>query len=162
MRVSDLVRWKAANLEQEQRDPVEGTRAEINRLFDDFLRDFRSMQQGGPLNAFNPSMNLSETEQTIEATIELPGLDENDIDVSLGPEGLTIKGEKRTEQEDEGTNYVRRERSYGYFSRTVPLPSQSIDRDKVEASFEKGVLRVTIPKKEAEPDSRRRIEVRTE
>ena len=162
MRVSDLVRWKAANLEERQTDSMSGVREEMNRLFEEFFRDFRQMQEGSGLSTFNPSTNVSQSADAIEASIELPGLDENDIDVTLGPHSLTIKGEKRTEKEAEEKSYVHRERSYGYFERTIPLPRNAIDRDNVEATFEKGVLHIRIPKKEESTETRRRIEVRSE
>lgn len=162
MRVSDLVPWRGRTLSRRGQDSVYDMREEMNRLFEEFFQEFGPAKDGGELAAFNPSMNLTESDEVIEATVELPGMDEGDIDVSLGPEGLTIKGEKQVESEEDGKSYFRRERSYGYFERTVPLPMEAVDRDNVEASFEKGILRVTIPKQEPQKETRRQIEVRSE
>jgi HSP20 family protein len=72
-------------------------------------------------------------------------MDEKDIDVSLTRDTLTIKGEKKEEKEEQGKDYYRMERSYGSFTRSVPLPVE-VDTDKVQATFKKGVLDITLPK----------------
>ena len=72
-------------------------------------------------------------------------MDEKDIDVSLTRETLTIKGEKKEEKEDKGKDYYKMERSYGSFTRSIPLPVE-VDTDKVQATFKKGVLEITLPK----------------
>jgi HSP20 family protein len=72
-------------------------------------------------------------------------MNDKDIDVSLTKDSLTIKGEKKEEKEDKGKNYYRMERSFGSFTRTVPLPAE-VDTEKAKADFVKGVLTVTLPK----------------
>ena len=81
----------------------------------------------------------------IKVSAELPGMDEKDIDVSLTRDTLTIKGEKKEEKEDTGKDYYKMERSYGSFTRSIPLPVE-VDTDKVQATFKKGVLEITLPK----------------
>jgi HSP20 family protein len=90
-------------------------------------------------------VDVAEMEDEIKVSAELPGLDNEDIDVSLSDDVLTISGEKKEEKEEKGKNYYRSERSYGAFRRDIPLPSQ-VDADKVDAVFQKGVLTITLPK----------------
>jgi len=78
---------------------------------------------------------------------EVPGIDAQDIDISVTGDVLTIKGEKKSEQEEKEANYHLVERNYGSFSRCLKLPA-AVDLDKIEAKYEKGVLTVTCPKKE--------------
>jgi HSP20 family protein len=121
---------------------------EIEKTFDDFSR--RS-----PLAGFSgfgngvaaPKIDVAEGKDAIEVTAELPGVDEKDIDITLADGYLTIRGEKKTERDetDKDKNWHLIERSYGSFSRTVALPYDP-DSTKVEAKFEKGVLRVRMPK----------------
>ncbi len=92
-----------------------------------------------------PRLDVSETEKEIVLTAELPGVEKSDIEVTVSDNMVTIKGEKKKEEEKKGKNYYRMERSYGSFRRSVALPCE-VDRSKVDASFKKGVLTVTLPK----------------
>ena len=94
-----------------------------------------------------PSVNISEDEHNITVEAELPGMESRDIDISLHNNMLVLQGEKRFEDEQNKGNYQRIERSYGAFSRTIPL-SSSVDEDNVKASFKNGILTVTLPKQE--------------
>jgi HSP20 family protein len=94
-----------------------------------------------------PALNISEDEKNITVEAELPGMDSKDIDISLQNNMLVLQGEKRFEEEKKEGSYHRIERSYGSFSRTIPL-SSTVDEDKVKASFKNGVLTVTLPKQE--------------
>jgi HSP20 family protein len=107
---------------------------------------------------FVPSLDVTETDEAIEVHLEVPGVEEKDLDVSLTDDLLTISGEKRSEHEDKDDTVHRIERRYGRFSRTLRLPG-TVDAGRVEASYEAGVLKVVLPKTpEAKP---RRIEVKT-
>jgi HSP20 family protein len=95
-----------------------------------------------------PSIDVAETDKAIEITAELPGLERKDVDISLEDNVLTIRGEKKVEQEqkdDKNKNYRLAERSYGVFYRVLELPT-AIDPSSVQATMSKGVLKVTIPK----------------
>ena len=96
-----------------------------------------------------PRIDVAEDGQSVMLTAELPGVSENDIDVSLVGDQLTIKGEKRSAHDDkkesEGFTVHRRERSYGAFQRTITIPYQ-IDPDQVAAQFKDGILKITLPK----------------
>lgn len=163
MRVSDLVPWRsnlpARRERRTEEDSLDLMRREMDQLFSDFFRGFETTGEGSAV--FNPRINVTETDNEIEATVELPGLSEEDIDLRLTRDGLTIQGEKKAEEEEEGKNYYRRERAYGYFQRTIPLPPDIVDRDRVEADFDQGVLTVTMPKREEAQSVSRRIPVRS-
>jgi len=116
---------------------------------------------GSRLSSFVPAVNVSETGRELQITAELPGLDEQDVEVTLNRDSLTIRGEKRNEFEDKGRDYYRMERSYGSFHRTIPLPGE-VDTEKVDARFNKGVLTVTLPKLPEHRLGSRKIQIKTE
>lgn len=120
-------------------------RKEMDRLWERFLAEgpFRSRLP----EQWEPSVDLAETKDKIIVTAELPGLDAKDVSVSLMGDLLTIKGEKKkeTEEKDEHTHII--ERYYGAFERSFRLP-ENVQADKIEANFEKGILKVTLPKTE--------------
>ena len=144
-------------------DPFLSLHREMNRLFDDAFRGAPAAAgQGSGAGSFvNALMNVSETDNEVRITAELPGVTEWDIDVSLDDDVLTIRGEKKFERteggEKESFHFV--ERSYGTFQRAVRLPFP-INPDQVRASFENGVLTVSLPKT-AQAERTRRIQVRT-
>jgi HSP20 family protein len=104
---------------------------------------------------------VAETDDAVEVSAELPGLDEDDVRVTLDNGILTVEGEKKTEREEKKRGVFFSERSYGRFQRSVALPA-GIDESKVKASFKKGVLRVTIPKAESARATRRSIPIEAE
>jgi HSP20 family protein len=123
---------------------MEDMERHIERMFGESL--FTSLWSRVPeAKAWLPDLDVFEKDGKFIVKAELPGLDENDIDVSVQGNMLTIKGEKKTEQEVKEEDYYRCERSYGSFFRSIPLPS-SVDKDKVEADYHNGVLEVTLPK----------------
>ena len=132
-------------VKREEYNPFSLLRQEMNSVFDNFLRGFELEPFAGRFGAFSPSVDVKETEKEIKVSAELPGMNDKDIDVSLTKDSLTIKGEKKEEKEDKGKNYYRMERSFGSFTRTVPLPAE-VDTEKAKADFVKGVLTVTLPK----------------
>jgi HSP20 family protein len=126
-------------------EPFGSLRRDIERLFEDFSRD---LGWGVPAAAgvgMAPRVDVSETEGEIKIEVELPGVDEKDVEVMMSDGRLTIKGEKKQEKEEKKKDYHMVERSYGSFARSIALPFQA-DPDKVKATFAKGVLTVTVPK----------------
>ena len=93
-----------------------------------------------------PAMDLVEDDQSYKLEVEMPGMDEKDITITLLDNLLTIHGEKSTSKKDERKNYIAREINYGRYERSISLP-QASDANKVTASFKKGMLWITIPKK---------------
>lgn len=125
-------------------DPFLQLHREMNRLFDDFFTDFGtpSFFSGGNGGRSRPiHMEYKDTDRALEIEAELPGVEEDDIDVQLSDNLLTVKAEKKFEEEEGG----RSTRSYSSFSRSIALP-YDIDGDKVEATFKNGVLKLTLPK----------------
>lgn len=139
--------------------PVDLFRDEMNRLFDSFFRGFDVEPFNAAGSTFSPKVDVVETGTEIKISAELPGMDEKEIEVSLGKDSLTIKGEKKVEKDEKGKDYFRMERSYGSFSRTIALPVQ-IDPDKVVADFQKGVLTVTLPKSSKTVQTTKKIAVK--
>jgi HSP20 family protein len=120
-----------------------GMKQEMDRLFDRF---FESKWDEFPaLGEWAPSMDISETKDSLVAKVEVPGMEEKDIQVSLQENLLTIKGEKKHEKEEKDEHYHRVERSYGVFTRSLRLPV-AVDGSKVTATFKNGLLTVTLPK----------------
>jgi HSP20 family protein len=119
---------------------------EIDRVFDAFRLNgwrtpFAAFEGGG----FSPSMEVTETEKSIEVTMEIPGIDEKDIEILVANDVLTVRGEKKAEREETDKNYRLLERSYGHFERSISLPSGT-SADAVKASTNKGVLKLSVPK----------------
>jgi HSP20 family protein len=119
---------------------------EIDRLFEDFSRGFGTLGMQGNTSLV-PSIDVSETDKDIEISVELPGLERKDVDISIEDDVLTVRGEKKFEsdKDDKDKNYHFTERSYGMFYRMLQLPP-GVDPSKVQATMSKGVLKVTIPK----------------
>lgn len=92
-----------------------------------------------------PAVDVSETDKEIAVTAELPGIEPKDVEITLDKGLLTIRGEKKFEEEEKKENYHRIERSYGSFTRSISLPAE-VDESKVKAKFDKGVLNVTMQK----------------
>ena len=136
-----------------EQNPFSMLQHEIDRLFDGFTRSFAPFSQ----NPVVPNMDVAETDQAIELTAELPGLQEKDIEVTLTDKVLTIRGDKKSEREETNKNYHLVERRYGSFARRMELPP-GIDASKIDAKFSNGVLVVTVPK--SSPSVARKIDVK--
>ncbi|GBF28019.1 spore protein SP21 [bacterium MnTg02] len=126
-------------------DPFRAMHREMDRLFDEFGQTFRTSAPAARFNGLTPNINVSETDEAIEITVELPGVAEDDIDLTLVDNMLTIRGEKKSEIEEKDKNYHLVERSFGSFERSIALPYE-LDTDQIKADFQKGVLTVRLPK----------------
>ena len=133
-------------------DPFSALRAEMNSLFDSLMGGSQlSLACSAPAEAealrlLTPHVDVKETDKEIVVEAELPGMDEKDISLALQDGVLTIRGEKKQEYDEEKENYRVMERRYGSFQRSLRLPD-TVDEDKVEASFGNGVLKVIVPKR---------------
>ena len=116
---------------------------EMDRLFDRLSTP--KWEDFPALGEWSPSMDISETKESLVVKVEVPGMDQKDIRISLQENLLTITGEKRQEKEEKEERYHRVERSYGAFTRGVRLPV-GVDGSKVAATFKNGLLTVTLPK----------------
>ena len=145
-------------------------RDEMNHLFDDFFSDFgrrtpslfRGYEPawllGRRRGATTPAVDIVEDDKAVTLTAELPGMKEEDIEVVVRDNVLCVKGEKKSETEEEKENFYLAERHYGAFKRTFRLP-ETADADKIEAAYEDGLLTVTVPKKAQAVKTEKKIKV---
>jgi len=150
--------------------PFENLRREIDRLFDDWdgglwRSPFRRslfeapFWRGESALPSVPAVDIAETEKGYEITAELPGMDEKNMEVKFADGVLTIKGEKQEEKEEKKKDYYLSERNYGSFQRSFQVPD-GVENDKIEASFKKGVLTVTLPKSAEAQKAEKKIAVK--
>jgi HSP20 family protein len=119
----------------------------MNRLF----RESQGPEEPLTTTSFAPPVDVYEDEHNVILKIEVPGIDEKDIDVRIENNVLTIHGERQFEKEEKEENFRRVERQYGTFTRTFTLPT-TVDAEKVSANYDKGILKIALPKKaEAKP-----------
>jgi HSP20 family protein len=131
----------------------------INRMFDEFFHGFSLAPWAEERMEWLPLVDVSETDDAVRVTAELPGIPAKEVDISLTDDLLTIRGEKKSEQSQMKRDYHRVERSYGLFTRTVRLPAV-VDAEKVEATFRDGILTVTMPKREEAKTRKVKIDVK--
>ncbi len=151
--------------------PFETLRHQVDRLFDEFDRDFwaapfrRSTFDLEPFwrrqitGANVPAVDIVEKDSAFEVKADLPGLDEKNVEVKLTDGMLTIKGEKHEEKEEKKKDFYLHERQFGAFERSFRVPD-TVDADKIEAQFKKGVLTVTLPKKPEARKPEKKIEIK--
>jgi len=161
-RGSSLVPWRRedgpfAGLRRE----IEALHRDIDRVFDDLWSGRWPSWQLEPMGRaeFLPQLDMTEDDQAFHVTVDLPGMDEKDVDVTLSDRTLTIRGEKKEEKEIKEKDVHRRERAYGYFRRQIELPAE-VDADKVSATYRKGVLTIDLPKTQQAQEQAKRIEVK--
>jgi HSP20 family protein len=122
----------------------------LNRLYRDSV-SADAQDQSLATSAFAPPVDVYEDEHNITLKIEVPGIDEKDIDVRIENNTLTVHGERKFEKDEKEENFRRVERQYGSFTRSFTLPT-TVDAEKVSANYDKGILKVTLAKKaEAKP-----------
>jgi HSP20 family protein len=121
----------------------------MNRLFHDSFGD--GPEEALTTTAFAPAVDVYEDEHNVTLKIEVPGIDEKDIDVRIENNTLTVHGERKFEKDEKEENYRRVERQYGSFTRTFTLPN-TVETENVSANYDKGVLKIKLAKKaEAKP-----------
>lgn len=119
----------------------------LSRSFDDLFNEFFSNTPSYKRDGFMPSVDISETEAQFELSVELPGMKKEDIKLDLENGRLTISGERKFENKENGKNFHRVESRFGTFNRTFHLPD-SIDEDTIGATYTNGILNITIDKSE--------------
>ena len=168
MAVRDLIPWGRSRtpvpstMQSDEVSPFLTLHREMNRLFDDVFNRFDSGMPSvfGRLPGWSsgswPSLEVNASDNEIRVSAELPGMDEEDIELLVDQDVLTIRGEKKSETEDKGRHFS--ERYYGRFERSIALPFE-VEEDKAEASFKNGVLTVTLPKSAKAQDTAKRIAI---
>ena len=125
---------------------------EMSRLFDDVSRAGEG--QGGRGGLIAPRLDVRETDKEIHVSVELPGVSEEDVEVDVDDDLLTVRAEKKEEREVERADQHVTERLFGVFQRSIRLP-QSVDAQAVKATLDNGVLQIAIPKSEQQKSNRR-------
>ena len=129
-------------------------RERLPGLFGRFEKDLdnlmeRLLTDGGALmEGFAPRVSIAETDSQFDVTVDLPGIDPKEVQVEMRGNELWLTGERKQEKEEKDKNYHRVEQQYGRFERVIPLPV-AVDDGKIEAHYQDGVLKITIPKSEA-------------
>jgi len=131
-----IVRWEPLR-------EISSLQTEMNRLFNQAFD--HPQGNGGSVRRWTPAMDLLETEDHFVLRADLPGMTEEDVNVELEDNALTVSGERKSEHQERNEGYYRVERAFGSFSRSLTLP-KGIDPESVTAEFERGVLEVRIPK----------------
>ncbi|MCE5209236.1 MAG: Hsp20/alpha crystallin family protein [Chloroflexi bacterium] len=153
-------RRRSADLDvRRETDPILSLQNEMNRMFDTFFEYPFGSHPMGDWESFAPSIDVYETDKEIKVDVELPGIDEKDIDITLGNNVLTISGKKETEETEKNKSFYRHERSYGSFRRSIQLPDD-VDEDKIDATYNKGILKIVLPKTEQSVSLRKKIEIK--
>jgi HSP20 family protein len=158
MQIKDLLPWarkdEPAEVKGAEQNPISALQRDMNRAFESFWSQ-ASRSFGGLTGSGDgvPRLDVVETDTGVEVSIELPGLDEKEVEVTLTDEALTIRGEKKIERREEKKGYYVSERSYGSVYRSIPLPA-GVDSDKAEATFKNGVLTVRLPQS---PEAKARV-----
>lgn len=153
-------------------DPFVRMHETVDRLFDDFFNNTvgwsvgrQQPGQSGALSLMTPQLDISETDEAYKLSVDLPGVESKDIELSADEESLTIRAEKQRENtgsDDEGTRFHRVERSFGRFERMLTLPADA-DTDNISARYTNGVLEVSVPRrKDIEHTRGRRIEIESD
>jgi len=127
-------------------DPFRGLSTlqdEVNRLFES---SFHGRADNSALTSWAPAVDIYETENDLVLKADLPDLNEKEIDIRVENNMLTVRGERKFEQQVKEENYLRIERTYGSFSRSFGLPN-TVNTEGINASYKNGVLRVTMPKR---------------
>jgi HSP20 family protein len=182
MRMDKLAPWNWFNREEGQESarfpvrrkespgyvghPLMQIHNEIDRMFDEFFSGFRDRESGDmwdslmPSGLIKPNLDISESDTEYSIAVELPGVDEKNVELELVDNSLRIKGEKKRETEKKDKNYHCVERSYGTFQRVLALPEDA-DREGIQADYKNGIMTISIPRKpELKPETRK-IDIKT-
>jgi HSP20 family protein len=151
-----LIRWNPTRDLVSFPSEISNLQREMNRMFDSFFRS--GADEPGLLSGnWMPPVDVAEEENEYIVKVELPGVNKDDVKITLESNILTIRGEKKDEKEIKEKNYHRMERNYGSFQRSFTLPT-TVKTDKIDASYKDGILVVTLPK--AEESKPKQIEVK--
>jgi HSP20 family protein len=163
MQIKDLIPWarkdSAPEAKSSQDNPIAALQRDMNQLFENFWN--RIGHFDWPWGSGEAKSDVVEVDNAIEVSIELPGMELKDIEVTVSDDMLTVKGEKRIERKEEKKGYYLSERSYGAIYRTIPLPP-GVDGEKAQASFKNGVLTIRLPQTPEAKAKVKRIEVKND
>ena len=149
-------------------DPFSQIRQEIDRVFDSAFSGFgfpsigfgRELTPAAQTDWLKPTLDVGASDKEYTISVELPGVDEKDVQLELINDTLKIKGDKKQQKEEKEKNYYRMERSYGSFQRVLSLPEDA-DQDNIKAVYKNGIMNITIPRKAAPKTEVKQIEIKT-
>ncbi len=147
--IMTLIKWTPKELVE--------TKQELGRFFEDFLRPLNELSLSNG-SSWQPTANIAESKDAYEISLELPGLKKDDIEVNLENNTLTVIGKREEEKQEKSKEYHRIERRYGSFCRSFSLPTR-VEAGKIHASYEDGLLEVTVPKAEEAKKKTVKVEV---
>ncbi len=154
-----LIPWRPKEMWWDPFQDLERIQNEMNRLFDSSLGGLKTRESGLLEGAWNPAIDIYDSKDNIMVKADVPGMKKDEIDISVHGDTLVIKGEKKQENKTKEKDFVRTERFYGSFNRTLRLPSE-VDSEKVNASYMNGVLEIVLPKKEEARPKQLKIDVK--
>jgi HSP20 family protein len=184
MDIKKLAPWNWFKKEQEQEgtmlpirrqetqtryaDPFSQIRQEIDRVFESAFSGFgfpstgfgRELTPMAQRDWLKPTLDVGASDKEYTISVELPGVDEKEIQLELSNNTLKIKGEKKQEKEEKEKNYYRMERSYGSFQRVLSLPEDA-DQEKINATYKNGIMEIAIPRKASQKTETKKIEIKT-
>lgn len=166
MSIRGLIPWHRkghshvpSTLAETHRNPLQSLHNELDRTFDDvFQLSTLGQQWFGSGADIWPKIDITDDEREVKIIADMPGMEQNDINVSIEDGILTLKGEKLSESENKETHFS--ERFYGQFERRIPV-GYELDDDKIDAHFANGVLKITLPKSENAKSKMKPIKIRT-
>ena len=147
-----------AIMKWEPRRELDHFQRNMRRMFEDFDRNFFTPTFPNSQSNFQPLVDINEDKDNLYFIVELPGLEQGDVKLTISDGILTIRGEKKREQKHQDRNFYRMERSYGEFVRQFSLPEDIKDED-VQADFSNGVIEIVVPKKEPAKPKEREVRI---
>ncbi len=164
MSLTKLLPWSRKNLPIRREDNINDVPAlwsDFDQMFNRFLgfSDSHMSALNSLESRFCPNLDMHETDKEFQISLEVPGMEEKDIDISMSRDMLTISGEKKEERRENAQGVYRTERRYGAFTRHIPLAQNCFDTEKVQASFKNGVVTITLPKTAHYKESVKKIPV---
>lgn len=140
--MADLIIWR----------PLQELKKEMDRIWQEFFGKSHFPEKWITFE-WSPAVDVSETNEAVIVKVDLPGVNPDDVEISLSENVLTIKGEKKKEEEEKKQNFYRMERYYGSFMRAIQLPCE-IEEEKISATYKDGVLKIVLPKK---PEEKKKV-----
>lgn len=147
-------------LSRAEEDPFYMLQTDINKLFGSLLSDSFAEKTLAKKVQWNPRVELKETPKEFVLTADLPGCNKNDVHVSLHNDILSVKGERKVEENKNDEKYHFSERFYGAFERQIHMPENLVDKEKINAKFENGVLNIVLPKVVEAQNEPKKIEIK--
>jgi len=132
--------------------PIQELKKEMDRIWQEFFGKGYVPEKWEGIE-WIPAVDVSETDDAVIVKVDVPGVNPEDMEISLVDNVLVIKGEKKREEEEKKENFYRMERFYGSFMRSIQLPCE-VEEDKIEATYKDGVLKIVLPKK---PEEKKKV-----